>query len=112
MHRDGGWFQAQDTRAGPSANLQIPMALELTIEKLVYGGEGLARVNGEVIFTPFVLPGEVVEVAPPSSKKHAQRASLVRVEQASQDRIEAPCPIFGACGGCHYQHIDYPAQLR
>src|SRR4051812_25292559 len=88
------------------------MALDLTIEKLVYGGEGLARVNGEVIFTPFVLPGEVVQVAPPTSKKHAQRASLIGVTQPSQDRVDAPCPIFGECGGCHYQHIDYPAQLR
>jgi len=88
------------------------MALELTIEKLVYGGEGLARVDGEVIFTPFVLPGELVQVAPPASKKSAQRASLIRVEQPSQDRVEPLCSIFGACGGCHYQHVDYPAQLR
>jgi len=44
------------------------MALDLTIEKLVYGGEGLSRVDGEVIFTPFVLPGEAVQVAPPASK--------------------------------------------
>jgi len=88
------------------------MALELTIEKLVYGGEGLARVDGEVIFTPFVLPGELVQVAPPASKKQAQRASLIRVTQPSQDRVAARCPIFGTCGGCHYQHVDYPAQLR
>ncbi|HVW08060.1 MAG TPA: class I SAM-dependent RNA methyltransferase [Bryobacteraceae bacterium] len=88
------------------------MALDLTIEKLVYGGEGLARVDGEVVFTPFVLPGEEVEVAPPSSKKHARRADLLRVVRPSSDRVPARCPIFGACGGCHYQHADYPAQLR
>jgi 23S rRNA (uracil1939-C5)-methyltransferase len=88
------------------------MALDLTIEKLVYGGEGLSRVDGQVVFTPFVLPGEVVHVAPPASKKHAQRASLIRVDQPSQDRVEPLCGIFGQCGGCHYQHIDYPAQLR
>ena len=88
------------------------MGLDLTIEKLVYGGEGLSRLDGEVVFTPFVLPGEVVEVAQPSSKKHAQRAKLIRVVQPSQDRIEPHCPIFGQCGGCHYQHVDYPAQLR
>jgi 23S rRNA (uracil1939-C5)-methyltransferase len=88
------------------------MALDLTIEKLVYGGEGLARMDGQVVFTPFVLPGEAVEVAPPASKKHARRANLLRVVQPSADRVEAPCPIFGQCGGCHYQHADYPAQLR
>ncbi len=95
------------------ANLRVPkMALELTVEKLVYGGEGLSRVDGAVVFTPFVLPGEVVRVSPPASKKHAQRADLLEVLRPSQDRVEAPCPIFGECGGCHYQHIDYPAQLR
>ncbi len=93
-------------------NLRVPMALDLTIEKLVYGGEGLSRVDGEVVFTPFVLPGEVVQVAPPASKKHAQRASLLRVTEPSQHRVEPCCAIFGQCGGCHYQHVDYPAQLR
>ena len=88
------------------------MALDLTIEKLVYGGEGLSRVDGQVVFTPFVLPGELVHVASPSSKKHAQRANLIRVTQPSDDRITPRCPIFGECGGCHYQHADYPAQLR
>lgn len=98
---------------GPARlRLWIFMALDLTIEKLVYGGEGLARVNGEVIFTPFVLPGEVAHVAPPASKKHAQRADLLSVTEPSIDRIAPPCPIFGKCGGCHYQHADYPAQLR
>jgi 23S rRNA (uracil1939-C5)-methyltransferase len=88
------------------------VALDITIEKLVYGGEGLARVEGEVIFVPFVLPNESVEIAPPASMKKAQRASLLRVTGPSQDRVEPGCPVFGECGGCHYQHIDYPAQLR
>lgn len=88
------------------------MALDLTIEKLVYGGEGLSRVDGEVVFTPFVLPGEVVHVATPASRKQAQRASLLGVTKASEDRVEPRCAIFGECGGCHYQHADYPAQLR
>lgn len=88
------------------------MALNLKIEKLVYGGEGLARVDGAVVFTPFVLPGEEVESAPAAAKKQAQRADLIRVVEASQDRVTPRCPIFGECGGCHYQHIDYPAQVR
>ena len=105
-------MQGYDACRFTGANLRVPMALDLTIEKLVYGGEGLSRIDGEVIFTPFVLPGEVVQVAPPTSKKHAQRANLLGVTTPSLDRVDAPCPIFGECGGCHYQHIDYPAQLR
>ena len=85
--------------------------MDLTIEKLVYGGEGLARVNGEVIFTPFVLPGEGVTVERQPSRKGAVRARLVEVREPSPDRVKPPCAVFGKCGGCQYQHIDYPAQL-
>jgi 23S rRNA (uracil1939-C5)-methyltransferase len=79
---------------------------------MIYGGEGLSRVDGEVVFTPFVLPGETVEVESGESRKHVQRARLARVEQASADRVEARCPVFGRCGGCSYQHASYEAQLR
>ncbi len=88
------------------------MALNLKIEKLVYGGEGLARVEGAVVLNPVVRPGEDVEAAPAATKKQAQRADLIRVVEPSQDRVTPLCPIFGECGGCHYQHIDYPAQVR
>jgi 23S rRNA (uracil1939-C5)-methyltransferase len=92
------------------------MSLELRIEKLIYGGEGLSRQGGEVIFTPFVLPGEAVEAERLSSRQHVQRTRLLRVAEASPDRVEPPCPVFGPvsgmCGGCHYQHASYDAQLR
>lgn len=88
------------------------MSLQLQIEKLVYGGDGLSRLNGEVVFTPFVLPGETVEAERSESRQHVQRARLLRVEEASPDRVEAPCPVFGRCGGCQYQHAGYDAQLR
>ena len=88
------------------------MSLQLQIEKLVYGGDGLSRVEGEVVFTPFVLPGETVEAERAESRKHVQRAKLVRVEAPSPDRVAVPCPVFGRCGGCQYQHAAYDAQLR
>lgn len=88
------------------------MSLELRIEKLVYGGEGLSRVDGEVVFTPLVLPGETVEAERGESRKHVQRARLVRIVAPSPDRVEPPCPVFGRCGGCQYQHASYEAQLR
>jgi 23S rRNA (uracil1939-C5)-methyltransferase len=88
------------------------MSLQLHIEKLIYGGDGLSRVDGEVIFTPLVLPGETVEAALETKRKQVQRARVVRVEAASPDRVAAPCPVFGRCGGCHYQHASYEAQVR
>jgi 23S rRNA (uracil1939-C5)-methyltransferase len=88
------------------------MSLELRVEKLIYGGEGLSRQGGEVIFTPFVLPGEAVEAERLDARQHVQRTRLLRVAEASPDRVEPPCPVFGRCGGCHYQHASYEAQLR
>jgi 23S rRNA (uracil1939-C5)-methyltransferase len=88
------------------------MALRLEIEKLVYGGEGLSRVDGEVVFTPFVLAGETVEAERTESRQHVQRTRLVRVIEQSADRTEPPCPVFGRCGGCQYQHASYEAQLK
>jgi 23S rRNA (uracil1939-C5)-methyltransferase len=86
--------------------------LHLHIEKLIYGGDGLSRVEGEVVFTPFVLPGETVEVENSGARRNVQRTRLVRVEHSSPDRVEPACPAFGRCGGCHYQHATYEAQLR
>jgi 23S rRNA (uracil1939-C5)-methyltransferase len=85
---------------------------KLKIEKLVYGGDGLSRVDGEVVFTPFVLPGELVDVERVASRKHAQRARLLGVPEPSAERAEPGCRYFTRCGGCQYQHATYVAQLR
>lgn len=84
----------------------------LEIEKLVYGGEGLSRPEGEVVLVPFVLPGEKVEVERLETRQHVARAKLLRVAEPSLERVEAPCPRFAVCGGCHLQHATYSAQLR
>jgi 23S rRNA (uracil1939-C5)-methyltransferase len=81
------------------------------IEKLVYGGEGLARENGETLFVPFVLPGEEAEVEILERKKKLLRGRATQLLQASPQRIEPRCPHFGVCGGCDYQHMAYEAQL-
>ena len=92
--------------------------MQLHIEKLVYGGDGLARLpadehgRGKAVFVPFVLPGEEVEASVLQGRSGFVRASLDRVLVPSPDRVEPGCPYFGRCGGCHYQHIDYAAQLR
>jgi 23S rRNA (uracil1939-C5)-methyltransferase len=78
----------------------------------VYGGDGLARRDGEVVLVPFVLPGEQVAVRQESKRGGVSRGTLVEVRTTSADRVEAQCPYFGRCGGCHYQHASYEAQVR
>ena len=84
----------------------------VTIEKLVYGGDGLSRGEGQVTLVPFVLPGEQVEIEPGEARSGVLRAGLRSVVEASADRVPAPCPYYGKCGGCQYQHGTYDAQLR
>jgi 23S rRNA (uracil1939-C5)-methyltransferase len=86
--------------------------MEVRIEKLVYGGDGLAHHEGQTVFVPLVLPGEVVSIASAARKKKFVRGRLERVVEASPERVVAPCPHFGRCGGCQYQHIPYDAQIR
>jgi len=90
----------------------------LSIEKLIYGGDGLARTppgddgRNMAVFVPFVLPGEKVEAEIRQGKAGFARASVSQLIEASADRIEARCPYFQRCGGCHYQHIPYERQLE
>ncbi|MGO9303902.1 MAG: class I SAM-dependent RNA methyltransferase [Candidatus Korobacteraceae bacterium] len=92
--------------------------MQLQIEKLVYGGDGLARLpadehgRGKAVFVPFVLPGEDVEASVLQGRSGFVRAALDRVLVSSPERVEPSCPYFARCGGCHYQHIGYAAQLR
>jgi 23S rRNA (uracil1939-C5)-methyltransferase len=86
--------------------------LQLSIEKLIYGGEGLAHADGNTVFVPFVLPGEQVRASVRTRKKKLIHANLVEVEKASASRIQAPCPHFRVCGGCDYQHIETAEQVR
>ncbi|HLB87372.1 MAG TPA: 23S rRNA (uracil(1939)-C(5))-methyltransferase RlmD [Terriglobales bacterium] len=92
--------------------------MQLTIEKLVYGGDGLARLpadehgRGKAVFVPFVLPGERVEAALVEEKPGFARARADKVLEASTQRVEPHCPYFQRCGGCHYQHASYEHQLE
>jgi len=81
------------------------------IEDIAFGGEGVARVEDFVVFVPFVLVGEEVEVEILEVKKRFARARLLKVLTASADRVTPLCPYFGDCGGCQYQHIAYETQL-
>jgi 23S rRNA (uracil1939-C5)-methyltransferase len=84
---------------------------EITVEKLVYGGEGLGRLEGRAVLAPFVLPGERVRLRIVSEKPGLVRAGLLEVLAAAPERVAPPCPYFMRCGGCHYQHAPYEMQL-
>lgn len=84
---------------------------EVTVEKLVYGGEGLGRVDGRVVLAPFVLPGERIRAQAEQEKPNLVRARALEVLRPAPERVAAPCPYFGRCGGCHYQHAPYELQL-
>ncbi|MBN2107778.1 MAG: class I SAM-dependent RNA methyltransferase [Deltaproteobacteria bacterium] len=85
--------------------------LTLTIEKLVHGGAGLARINGKTCFIDGVLPGETVLARIDENRKQYLKASLLDILEASPERTAPPCPFAGLCGGCQWQHISYPGQL-
>ena len=90
----------------------------LTIDKLIYGGNGLARLPadekgpGKAVFLPFVLEGERVEAAITEQKPGFARARVEKIAEPSPHRVAPGCPYFGECGGCHYQHAGYEHQLQ
>jgi len=86
--------------------------MDVRIEKLVYGGDGLGHHDGNTVFVPLVLPGELVRIESATRKKKFIRGRLDSVVEPSPERVAAPCPHFGRCGGCQYQHIPYEAQIR
>jgi 23S rRNA (uracil1939-C5)-methyltransferase len=86
--------------------------LTVKLEKHTYGGDALGRLSdGRAVFVPFALPGETVSIRVFDEKPNHVRAELVEVLEPSPDRILPKCLHFGVCGGCHYQHMPYPAQL-
>ena len=88
------------------------MPLTLKIEKLVAGGQGMARHEGRVVFVSGVLPGEEVLAEIVKAKKDFAKAELSEILQPSPDRIAPPCPLAGTCGGCYWLHIAPEAQAR
>jgi len=92
--------------------------LLLTIEKPIYGGDGLTRLpadthgRGKAVFVPFVLAGEKIEASLTEQKPSFVRAQADAIVESSPYRVAPVCPHFGQCGGCHYQHASYEHQLE
>lgn len=85
--------------------------LEVRIENLTNEGSGVARVDGWVVFVPFALPGELVKCRVFRNHKNYSNADLVEVLEPSPERVTPVCSLFGTCGGCQYQHLDYEKQI-
>ena len=93
-------------------NLSIGDIHDLTIEKIVYGGDGLGRVDGQTVFVPFAAPGDQLRVRITKLERNFARGEIVEIIVPSHLRRAAPCQYFGVCGGCQLQHLQYAAQLK
>jgi len=86
--------------------------VELSIEKLVTGGVGLGRLEGQAVFVPLTAPGDVVKVSFVERRKGFARATIDEIVTRGSGRREAPCPHFGQCGGCDLQHLEPETQRQ
>jgi len=86
--------------------------VELTIEKLVDGGDGLGRVDGAPVFVPRTAPGDRVRVRLVERRPGYARAEVTELLEPGPGRVEPRCPHFARCGGCDLQHLDRPVELR
>jgi 23S rRNA (uracil1939-C5)-methyltransferase len=109
-----------------------PITVVLQLDAMTYGGDAIGRAGGKAVFVPGGIAGEQVRAAIVEDRGHFARARLLEVIEASPDRVQPRCPHFGfeetaspdrtrqalvcdpgtACGGCHWQHVDYAAQVR
>ena len=85
--------------------------LELRIDSLAYGGNGVGRLNGFVVFVRGALPGDRVRAKVTKVKRGFAEAAAGAVLEPSPHRVDAPCPHFGVCGGCRFQHLAYEEQI-
>src|ERR1700674_1917200 len=89
-----------------------PTTLEVTIERILPGGVGLAHAEGRTVFVALAAPGDVVRVRIDRLRGKVAFASIEEIIKASPFRVEPPCPYFGTCGGCDFQQLNYQAQLN
>ena len=86
--------------------------IELRIDKMAYGGQGVARSNGLVLFVKGAIPGDRVKAQVVKKKRDYAEAKLTELLEPSPDRVEALWPYHGYCGGCQWQHVRYERQLE
>ena len=89
-----------------------PALIDVTIEDLAFGGDGIARVDGKACFVPFTMPGDICRIRIRENRKNFMRGQLVELLEAAPDRTQHRCRVFGHCGGCQYQHMTYEAECH
>ncbi|ALC80183.1 MULTISPECIES: 23S rRNA (uracil(1939)-C(5))-methyltransferase RlmD [Bacillus] len=93
------------------AELKVGQTFPLTIKRLGINGEGVGYFKRKVVFVPGALPGEEVVVEATKVQPKFSEGKVKKIRKRSEHRVEAPCPIYEACGGCQLQHLDYGRQL-
>lgn len=86
--------------------------LIVELADIAHGGDAVGRYEGKAIFVPYGIPGESVRVEIVRDRGRFAHARLLDVLSTSPQRVQAPCPYFGACGGCQWQHMAYETQLE
>lgn len=86
-------------------------SVRITIDRMAYGGQGIGKINGFVVFVPGAIPGDTISARIYKKKKDYAEASIRELITPSQDRVQAPCPYSHYCGGCQWQHMSYERQL-
>ena len=98
-----------------SSETNVPIVpgqrVTVPIHDVAFGGDGVGKHGEFIVFTPFTAVGEEVEVEITEVKKSFARGKVVRVITPSAERATPKCEVFGQCGGCQYQHLNYPTQL-
>ena len=84
----------------------------ITIERMAFGGAGLGHVAGKVCFVPFTAPGDEATILVGTEKRSYMQGELKELLIPSPLRVAPPCPVFGSCGGCNWQHLSYSAQME
>ena len=91
---------------------ELPLLENVEIEAFAAEGKALARVDNLVVFVPFAAPGDVVDIRLSRKRKQYAEGRIVAFKRYSADRVKPFCSHFGVCGGCQWQHLPYPSQLK
>ncbi|TFG83617.1 MAG: class I SAM-dependent RNA methyltransferase [Spirochaetales bacterium] len=92
--------------------MRIGDEIELAIERIAAGGDGLGFIDGIAAFIPLSAPGDCLRARITETKSDYLRAEILEVVEAASSRIDPPCPLYGRCGGCNLMHMDYQAQIE